>query len=101
MKLSKIIIFTAMLLVSACAAQSSPPQTLKEKLAATAPEERTRTIRNICLTEAEWRQDQLISYNTRHYGGTRARSNLPYMPDVVRLKDICWEMTALYSAEKR
>lgn len=39
------------LLLSACAAQYASPKTLKEKLAAVEPEERTRTMRNICLTE--------------------------------------------------
>jgi hypothetical protein len=86
------------MLLSGCAAQASPPLTLKEKLAAVSPQERQRTIRNICLTEAEWKKDQLVNYQMRHYGG-RYAYNTPYMPDVVRLKDICWEMTKLYKAE--
>ncbi len=89
----------AILLLSGCAAQANPPQTLKEKLAAVEPQERTRTMRNICLTEAEWRKDQLVSYQMRHYGGKNAYASIPYMPDVERLKDICWEMTKIYSVE--
>ena len=87
------------LLLSGCAAQAGPPQTLQEKLAAVSPQERTRTIRNICLTEAEWRKDQLVGYQMRHYGWKNAYTDIPYMPDVERLKDICWEMTKLYSAK--
>lgn len=97
MKALTLTTLVAALFLSACA-QAAPPQTLKEKLAAVEPQERTRTIRNICLTEAEWRKDQLVSYRTRHYGARRATSNLPYMSDVQRMKDICWEMTKTYAA---
>lgn len=96
----RIYIFPLILLLTGCAAQASPPLTLKEKLAAVEPQERTRTIRNICLTEAEWRKDQLVSYQMRHYGGKNAYTSIPYMPDVERMKTICWEMTKLYQREK-
>jgi hypothetical protein len=96
MRTSKYIM---LLLLSGCAGQASP-QTLKEKLAAVEPQERTRTIRNICLTEAEWRKEQLVSYQGRHYGGKNAYVSIPLMPDVERLKDICWEMTKLYPPKK-
>lgn len=94
------MIVMSALLVSACTAQASPPQTLKEKLAGKTPQEQQRTMRNVCLTEAEWRKDQLVSYRMRHYGGKWAHANLPYMPDVERMKDICWEMTELYPLAK-
>ncbi len=96
MKASTLTTLVVALSLSACA--QAAPQTLKEKLATTEPQEKTRTIRNICLTEAEWRRTQLISYQMRHYGGKNAYANIPYMPDVQRMKDICWEMTKIYSA---
>ncbi len=86
------------LLLSGCA--QAAPQTLNKKLAAAEPQERTRAMRNICLTEAEWRKDQLVSYQMRHYGGKNAYANIPYMPDVQRMKDICWEMTKVYSVNE-
>lgn len=87
--------------LTGCAAQASPPPTLKERIAAAeTPQEQQRIMRNACLTEAEWRKDQLVSYQRRHYGGRHANASIPYMPDVERLKSICWEMTELYQGEK-
>ena len=91
--------YLLLLMLSGCAAQAAP-QTLKEKLAGETPQEQRRTMRNACLTEAEWRKDQLVSYQMRHYGGKNAYASIPYMPDVERLKTICWEMTELYQGEK-
>lgn len=87
-------------LLFACVGQASPPKTLAEKLEGKTPQERTRTIRNICLTEAEWRRDQLIRLRMRQYGARWVRIGLPYMPDVFRLKTICTEMTKLYPGKK-
>lgn len=98
MKALTLTTLVAALVLSGCA--QAAPQTLKEKLAAAEPQEKTRTMRNICLTEAEWRRDQLVSYQMRHYGGKNANTDIPYMPDVQRMKDICWEMTKLYPPKK-
>ena len=94
-KIGKLITLAAVFLFSACA--DVPPQTIHERLAEAKPQERTRTARNICLTEAEWRRDRLISWRIRHYGAARAPYNIPRMPDVIRLEDICWEMTKVFN----
>lgn len=96
MKTGKLITLVATSLLSACA-EPAPLKTLHEMLAEEKPQDRVRTLRNICLIEAEWNKTQMINYRFQHYGAIRGPYTVPYMPDVVRLSDLCWEMTKVYA----
>lgn len=87
-------------MLSACASQPIPPQTIHERLAGQTLPQQQVTLRNICLTEAGWKEQQLIEARTIQFGGRRARNNLPYITEVSRLKAICREMVKTYAAEE-
>lgn len=97
MKLTLLLATT--LLLSACAAQSNPPQTLNQKLSeATTKEERKETLRLACLNEAEWPASlQKVRTTGRH--GIQQRQRLKRSPEVMEMKSLCRQMDDLTSAD--
>ncbi len=81
------------ILLSACAAQSSPPQALSEKLEGKTSQERQEILRLACLNEAEWQKDQAVRHRT---GKARSIAAHRYYPEVSQMKALCREMTTAY-----
>jgi hypothetical protein len=82
----------ALILLSACAAQTPPP-TLQEKLAGKSPEERQEVLRLSCLNEADWQKNQAMRNKS---GKVRSAYAHRYYPEVSQMKALCREMTTAY-----
>ena len=87
------------LLLSACAAQSTPPLTLDQKLSQTTTQaERKETLRLACLNEAEWPASlQKVRTTGRH--GMQQRQRLKRTPEITEMKSLCRQMDDLTTAD--
>ena len=98
------VLLAATLLLSACAAQSTPPITLDQKLSqATSPTEQKETLRLACLNEAEWPVRSVNNpYHGRH-ASQRRQEQLQRNPEVREMKSLCRQMDDLATpdAEKK
>lgn len=93
------VLLAATLLLSACAAQSTPPLTLDQKLSqTTTQEERKETLRLACLNEAEWPASlQKVRTTGRH--GIQQRQRLKRTPEITEMKSLCRQMDDLTTAD--
>lgn len=92
-----LLILILAVLLSACG-QSTPQQSLSEKLTGKTPEEKQEVLRLACLNEAEYTTKLKKARYERLYGAKRSHL-LQDTDETWRLKMICREMTDTY-AEK-
>lgn len=96
MKQKTMITLALAVLLSACA-QSTPPQTLSEKLAGKTPEEKQEVLRLACLNEAEY----TTKIKKAKYRGPSKRKHLVQdTEETKRLKTLCREMTDTYEQKE-
>lgn len=93
------VLLATTLLLSACAAQSTTPLTLNQKLSqTTSQEERKETLRLACLNEAEWPASlQKVRTTGRH--GVQQRQRLKRSPEILEMKSLCRQMDDLTTAD--
>lgn len=99
MKAFPLTMLMCISLVSACAGQSGPPQSLTEKLEGKTPAERQEILRLACLNEAEYSADQKKAQVQRRYGSKRSHF-LRDPEETARLKTLCREMTDNYAQKE-
>ncbi len=93
------VLLATTLLLSACAAQFTPPLTLDQKLSQTATQaERKETLRLACLNEAEW-PASLQKINTTGRRGIQQRQRLKRSPEILEMKSLCRQMDDLTTAD--
>lgn len=93
------VLLAATLLLSACAAQSTPPLTLDQKLSqATTQAERKETLRLACLNEAEW-PASLQKVNYTGHSSIHKRQRLKRTPEITEMKSLCRKMDDLTTAD--
>lgn len=96
MKRKTMITLALAVLLSACA-QSTPPQTLSEKLDGLSPAEKQEVLRLACLNEAEYTTK---IKKAKYHGPSKRRHLVPETEETKRLKTLCREMTDTYEQKE-
>ena len=92
------IVLTVALFLTACAAQSTPPQTLDQKLSGQSATERKETLRLACLNEAEWPATLQKTHTSGRFA-SRERMRAKETPEINEMKSLCRQMDDLTSPD--